>query len=98
MYGPNAISRQDEANIPEFSNHEEARAWFKEKYEENFVLTDSEIIEERKIYFYHLILNRDKYKELQNNLRIGEFSVSKDLMYSYQSVEIDEHGSIHIIH
>ncbi len=98
MYGKNSISREDEAKIPEFNSHDDARAWFKEKYGENFVLTSSEVIDERKIYFYHLILDRNNYDQLQENLQNGKGSVSIELMFSYQSVEIDANGYIHVIH
>ena len=93
-----AISREEEAALPDFDSHEEARNWFKEKYGKDFMMVDSELISEEIIYFYHLILNRDVYEREMEKLRKGEPSVGTDLMNSYQVVEIFEGGNIHIVH
>ncbi|RKD26480.1 hypothetical protein BEP19_16715 [Ammoniphilus oxalaticus] len=98
MYGPNAISREDEDKIPKFNDHAEARAWFKERYGDNFEMVTSDLSEGGKVYFYHLVLDRLKYNEMQRKLREESNFIGTELMFSYQSVEIFENGRIHIVH
>ena len=81
----NKISREEESKMPSFTSHDEARAYFKDKYGNDFQMIDSREFEDKKIYFYNLILNKEKYLE------------SRDL-FSYQSIEIDNNGNVHIIH
>lgn len=92
-----AISRE-EAALPSFNSHVEARNWFKEKYGKDFMMVGSELISEEIIYFYHLVLNRDVYDREMEKLRRGEPSIGDDLMNSYQIVEVFENGAIHIVH
>lgn len=91
-------SREDEANLPDFSSHDEAREYFKEKHGSDFVMTDSEIINGQKIYFYALILNRDDYEKGMQRLATTGYTDGLSLMNSYQKIEIWEDGSIHMIH
>lgn len=92
------ISREDEANLPKFSSHDEARTFFKEKYGERFMLTGSEMIDDRKVYFYSLILDEKIFKDGQEKLQKGEPVTGFDFINSYQPVEIFEDGNIHIIY
>ena len=99
MYPKGHITREDEANIPTFHSHEEARSWFKEKYGDRFIMTGSQEDGEGTVYFYSLILDVDKYNEFQRKMAeegglIGEM----ELMFSYQSIEITSDGYIHVIH
>src|SRR5690625_6515075 len=55
------ISRQSEAEFPEFDSHENARKFLKNKYGDSFVMANSEMINDEKVYFYHLILDRKNY-------------------------------------
>ncbi|KKE78652.1 hypothetical protein DTX80_17775 [Bacilli bacterium] len=92
------ISRKDEVNLPEFSSHEEARNFFKEKYGESFMLTGTDMIDDRKIYFYSLVLDKKAFNEGQEKLQKGEPVTGFDFINSYQPIEIFEDGNIHIIH
>lgn len=93
------ISRQAEAEFPEFDSHENARRYFKNKYGDSFVMANSEMIGDEKIYFYHLILDRQQYFDGFKKLREdGIITDSLDFMNSYQPVEIFEDGRIHVIH
>ena len=98
MYPKGYISREEEAKIPEFHSHDEARNWFKDKYGDRFMMTGSQDLEEGKVYFYHLILDEDKYKEFNRKLREDGHSSDMELMFSYQSVELFSNGRIHLIH
>lgn len=92
------ISRQDEAKLPVFLNHEEARNYFQNKYEERFVPVSTHMIDEMKVYFYALVLNPSAFKDGQEKIQQGEFSLGLEYLESYQSIEIFENGQVHIIH
>lgn len=83
-------SREDEAKLPSFSNHEEARSFFKEKHGDLFQMTDSQVINGMKYYFYNLVLDKRAYN--QGNVSDSEF------LDSHQRIEIREDGFVHIIH
>lgn len=92
------ISRQAEAELPDFPSHDEARKYFKNKYGQRFVMMSSEIIDGQKIYFYSLLLDPESFHDGQKKLAKGEMVDGLTLINSYQPVEIFEDGRIHIIH
>ena len=92
------ISRQAEAELPDFSSHEEARDYFKNTYGEQFVMVSSHVIDETKVYFYALPLNPSVFKDGQEQIQQGEFVLGLEYLESYQSIEIFEDGRVHIIH
>lgn len=92
------ISRKDEETIPQFHSHEEARKWFKEKYGNDFMLTDVEEIGEETCYFYVLILDRSEHEKGQLELKEKGYLVGTEFLNSYQSIEIMESGFVHIVH
>jgi hypothetical protein len=92
------ISRQAEAELPNFSSHEEARDYFKNTYGEQFVLVSSHVIDGTKVHFYALSLNPSVFKDGQKKIQQGEFVLGLEYLESYQSIEIFEDGQIHIIH
>ena len=91
------ITRSAEAELPHFSNHQEARDYFKNQYGNRFMMTDSRVIDRVKTYFYHLVLDDKAYQDGIRNSRNGEPVSDMDLLFSYQSVEITEDGQIHVI-
>jgi len=91
-------SRADEASLPVFYNHRQARLYFKNKHGDNFFMVDSDILEGEKIYFYHLVLNQQDYKKGINQLRSSGSVSGLEFMNSYQKIEIWENGNIHMIH
>jgi len=93
------ISRQDEAKLPQFDNHESARKYFKNKYGNDFMMMDSEVINGEKMYFYNLILDRKTFEDGQRKLlAAGSINNALEFMNSHQRIEIFENGNIHIIH
>jgi hypothetical protein len=99
------ISRQEEAELPEFKSHDEARAYFKEKYGDAFQLSDSDVIDGRKIYFYMYIVDWDRFNKMQEYMRKQNSRLlnaadpeTNGFIDSYQSVQIWEDGEIHIVH
>ncbi|MBJ8108950.1 hypothetical protein JDS99_04635 [Bacillus cereus group sp. N6] len=99
MYAPGHISREDEAKIPSFSSHDEARSWFINKYGNTFQLVNSEPIDDQECYFYYLILDEKEFtKGRELLLKNGMLVTSIEYLGSYQSIEIFEDGRIHIVH
>jgi hypothetical protein len=92
------ISREEEQEIPEFESHEEARKYFKEKYGDNFQLSDSEMIDDRKCYFYYLIVDKEGYEEGMASMKKDGFVSGMRFMKSQQPIQIFEDGIIHIVH
>lgn len=93
------ISREEEHALPEFKSHTEARAYFKEKYGDDFQMTGSDTIDGEKIYFYKLILDRKAHKELMDQLMTkGYGAMTKEMLFSSQDIQIWETGGIHIVH
>lgn len=91
------ITRSAEAALPQFSNHEEARDYFKTQYGDRFIMTDSRVFDGVKTYFYHLLLGDSAYQGGIKKFRDGERVSDMDFLFSYQSVEITEDGQIHVV-
>lgn len=92
------ISREEEALIPQFNSHEEAKKWFEDRYGKDFILTHAEIIGEELCYFYYLVLDWEEYKKGQKELRENGYMAGLSFLMSHQPVQIMESGSIHIVH
>lgn len=52
------ISCEEEAEIPNFKSHEEARKYFKEKYGDAFQISESCEVDGEQVYFYMYIVDR----------------------------------------
>lgn len=96
--GIQKISREEEARIPQFDSHEEAREWFKARYGDAFMMTDSEYIGGQKCYFYYLILDPEAFHKGQKEMQENGYSAGLAFMKSYQSIQIMQDGSVHIVH
>ena len=93
------ITREEEAKLPLFGGHSEAREWFKGQYGDDFMLTGSETYGQDKCYFYDLILDREVYEREQKKLYEGRISDGAiAFLNSYQSIQIHETGEVHIVH
>lgn len=86
------ISRDEAATFPSFQSHEEARAFFIEKYGDAFQLTDSE----DGIFFYHLILDATTYWNAISQLNKLGF-IQGSFLTSYQDIQIFKDGHVHIV-
>lgn len=95
---PKKITRQEEAEIPLFNSHTEAREWFKDRYGDAFMLTDSELVGTEICYFYYLILDRAVFEEEVKKLHSGTMTDSLKFLNSYQNIQIMDGGSVHIVH
>jgi len=93
------ISRQAEAEIPEFNSYAEAQKYFAEKYGEKFILANIEMIDGEEVFFYHLILDEKEYYAGRDKLaKDGYIHDSLSFINSYQPIEIFHDGRIHVIH
>ena len=93
------ITREEEANIPEFSNYGEARDWFANKYGDAFVLAGTDdSYDGGTVFTFHLILDRSVYEDGGKKLSAGETIHGMEFILSYQPIEIFEDGHIHIVH
>ncbi|QDY46946.1 hypothetical protein HF394_19995 (plasmid) [Planococcus glaciei] len=91
------INRQEEAELPIFKSHEEARDYFEEKYGEKFVFEESSEIGDGICFFYRLITDEEAYIKGASDLNTNGY-VGMEFMNSYQPIQIMEDGSTHIVH
>jgi len=93
------ISRQAEAEIPEFASYAEVQKYFAKKYGEKFFLANIEMINDEEVFFYHLILDEKEYYAGREKLaKDGCIHDSLNFMNSYQPIENFHDGRIHVIH
>ena len=92
------ISRQVEAELPAFADHEEAKAYFREKYGDAFIVQSVEEIDGQSCYFCALIVDRETFYAGRRKLMLGNAVMGMEFLKSYQPIEIMEDGNIHIIH
>lgn len=95
------ISRQEESTFPEFNSHEEAAAFFKERFGSDFILQDSEPIGSMLCYFYAIVTDHANYNKGRKLLAKGEVlsgDIGLKFLMSYQPVQIMENGEVHIVH
>lgn len=84
--------------MPNFQSHEEARQWFKGKFQEDFLIRCSEAFQGRKIYFYHIVKNKDLYQNYMQSFtkHTRPQITNMDTFNSYSTVEISENGEVNI--
>jgi|GEM_PF-2120675 len=84
---------------PQFRSYEEAHEWFINKFQERFVLKNIDEMEDKKLYYYHLIKDPDVYHEYMNVLSNNHPEHITDMspFYSYHTVVITENGEVEVI-
>lgn len=95
---PKKISRQEEAAIPEFNSHDEAKVWFEERYGEDFQCMHTETIAGEKCYFYYLILDHEAYMKGIKEMREKGSVAGFEFLDSHQPIQIMQSGDVHIVH
>ncbi|MCM3573624.1 MULTISPECIES: hypothetical protein [Mesobacillus] len=86
------------ASLDDFSTHEEAREWFANRFGAQFIQKEEDISEGKRVYFYHIVKNRDAYNQYMASLMDDgkiEFK-SMEPFESYSTVEISEDGDVSI--
>jgi hypothetical protein len=91
------LNRSFLKELPEFKSHDEARQWFKQRFGDNFFMTESEVINGEKTYFYHLVMDRESYFKGMQELKEKGYAEGIELINSYHPIEINEKGSVHIV-
>lgn len=91
------ITRGEEAKLPAFDSHEEARVYFKEQYGDDFMV-GSETIMGEKCFFYYVLLDKVAFEEGTRKIQAGIHDASLEYLESHQPVQIMESGSVHIVH
>lgn len=86
------LTKEDAARLPLFVNHRAARQWFKSIYRERFVLVRTEIKDNVKRYYYHLVIDKDVYLSFLEDKE----KITQEVLQSFQPIEITEHGSVFI--
>lgn len=95
----NPISTEEEYNLPDFTNHDDARKYFKDKYADRVQLLGVFPYNGERIYAYRLILNMEHYKKGIEKFEKNEFvEDNSEFLCSYQTIEISATGGIHILH
>ncbi|QOR67929.1 hypothetical protein IM538_07295 [Cytobacillus suaedae] len=83
-------------NMPNFENHDDAKAWFEEYFEDKFVFKNQDELNGKTVYYYHIVKNPDAYSQYMVSLtsevkpHITDFNTVK----SYSTVEISEDGEV----
>ncbi|NRD79677.1 hypothetical protein HPT25_20150 [Bacillus sp. BRMEA1] len=86
--------------IPDFRNHEEAREWFKELFDDRFLLRMSDMKDDKKIFYYHIVKDPEVYQHYMESFsRPAEFHeiTNMHVFESYSTIEISEDGDVHFI-
>lgn len=92
------ISREEEAALPVFKSYNEARAFFLNRYGDNFMLENVETFDDETIYFCILILDKDAWVKGCKQLQDHGYIIGTDFINSYQPIQISDKGSIHIVY
>lgn len=90
------ISREEEAELPVFKSYNEARAFFLNRYGDNFMLEDVETFDDETIYFCILVIDKEAWMKGQKQMQDHGYIVGTDFINSYQSIQISATGAIHI--
>ena len=92
------ISREDESRFPSFSSYEEARMYFSERFGSDFILQDIEDVGGQQCFFHAVVVDWEQYKIGQLQLRRNRHIVGLNYLSSYQSVQIMQDGSVHVVY
>ncbi len=92
------ISREEEAELPEFESFEDAWEFFEKRYGKDVVLESVEFINEKKCYFCGLIIDWESYNEMVRLFEAGEPVIGMKYLECKQPIQIFEDGSVHIVH
>lgn len=81
--------------MPDFTNHEKAKEWFQGQFGDRFVLKNSDVVEGKKVYYYHVVKNQEAYQEYMEMLSNEETTnITNEPFESYSTIEITEDGGI----
>ncbi|OIK04559.1 hypothetical protein [Bacillus sp. MUM 13] len=92
------ITEADDQELPAFENSEEASAYFKEKYGDDFILKSSKEINGEQIDVYVLVLDREAFRNGEEKWAKAhqEIIEESDFTSSFQSIGIGRNGEVYI--
>jgi adenine-specific DNA methylase len=84
--------------MPDFTSHEEAREWFKELFDDRFLLRMSDLKDDQRIYYYHLVKDPEVYQHYMESFSRPDHEITNMHVFkSYSTIEISENGDVHFI-
>ena len=92
------ISRDDEANFPNFDSYEDARMYFRERFGSDFIFQDVGDVGGQRCYFHAVVVDWEKYKAGRLQLERNGHVLGLDFVLSYQPVQIMQDGSVHVVY
>lgn len=92
------ITRQEEAELPDFGSFREAWDYFQDKYTEDFIYTGKEDHGDATWHFCNLIIDQEAYRKGRKQLEAGIQTDAMSYLNSHQPVQIAETGDIHIVY
>lgn len=90
------LTRQFEADLPEFHSQDEAFHFFKRLFGEDIKLSDIDLVDGQKLYHYTLVVNRPAYETGIQDLEKQGYSTGVDFMMATHEIQIYENGRLHI--
>lgn len=86
----------ERSQMPSFSNHEEAREWFKGQFGDRFLLRMTDMKDGKRVNFYHLVKDLGVYKPYMESFAstVTHEITNMDVFKSYTTIEIDENGHV----
>ncbi|PYZ95010.1 hypothetical protein CR194_05705 [Salipaludibacillus keqinensis] len=85
--------------MPEFENHEQARAWFEDQFQERFSLQNIEERDGLNVYSYHLIKQPELYQRYMESFAkpVKHEITNASTFESYATIEITETGDTYFL-
>lgn len=82
--------------MPDFASHEEAREWFKEQFQDHFLLRGSDENEGKRVFIYHIIKDPEVYQQYMESFAspVKHEITNMETFESYSTLEISEDGDI----
>lgn len=81
--------------MPDFENHEQAKNWFLNEFKDRFSSVNHDIVNGKKVFYYHIIKDHQVYNEYMNSFEKPDHEITNlDTFSSYSTVEITEDGDV----
>lgn len=94
----NFLSKQFQADLPKFTGHEEAAAWFSTLFGADFIYIEKmETANKTGFYYlYDIIHDRPRWERREQDIREKGFANGLGMLLCAQRVDIYEDGSVEL--
>ncbi|AHV99111.1 hypothetical protein [Paenibacillus sabinae] len=94
----NFLTKQFQADLPQFSTHEEAAGWFKALFGDDFIFVEKmKAANEAEFYYlYDIIHDRERWERRERDIREKGFANGLGMLLCAQRVDIYEDGSVEL--